>query len=369
MKPLSAEGLEITDFNELLQARPLTKQDLRDQCQKISNSGGGFNRHTAGTTGKPLNIQLSRDELAQMLAVREYCFSSIGINLGMREARVWGRDESTIKAKVRNYLLNRRVFCPTGEGAVKIVENLLGWRPEYLYGYASLLLEAADIINKHKLKVEGIRAVVCTAEAILPAQKHFLSSAFCAPVFEEYGSTEFDIIAFECNEGHLHLTNPWLVLEQESGGCLITDISRRSHSFVRYQIGDAVTLKSENCPYLHNGIVIEDLQGRSINQFAYIDFNRKFHIVEFGRALDQYMIEHNDYFGFTIIQFDYRKFQMIITKKPKSGVCYLENWLMKSLNLQLSLNEDQALNIDVTVKDIDDCSEKRTYFVQKIRQH
>lgn len=363
-QPKDAQGVAVHSLSELPDRPPMSKADLRAMSAASSTVASGFSRHTAGTTGEPTHISLSRTELAQMLAVRAYCYNKHGLKLGQREARVWGRAANSLTAKIRDFLLNRKVFYPAEDGAEETVEKLVKWSPEYLYGYTSLILEAAQIAQKKGLKPRGVKAVICTAESILPAQKKFIAEVFGAPVFEEYGSTEFDVIAFECSRGHLHLVNPWLWVEEEEDTVLITDVSRKSQSIVRYQLGDSVSLAKADCSELGSMCSIEELRGRTAQQFAYINPEQKFHAVVFGRALNTYMERTGDCFKFTVSQIDYGEFEICISIDPILGQEDFNSFLKDYLKCSLSLREEFI--IKVVVREDRAAEGKHTYFIQSL---
>ncbi|KPQ30431.1 MAG: hypothetical protein HLUCCX14_02420 [Marinobacter excellens HL-55] len=363
IRPIGSDGVEVCSLVELEQQSPLTKKELRE---RKFESQYGFSRHTAGTSGEPTNISLSKEELARMLAVRSYCYQKHGLRLGQREARIWGRAENTLGAKVRDFLLNRKVFYPAEKGAEKVVERLIDWRPEYLYGYSSLVLEAARIIVEKGMRPEGIKAVVCTAESILPSQKEYISNAFNAPVLEEYGSTEFDIIAFECKSGHLHLVNPWLWIETRKGEALISDVSRASQSLVRYRLGDSFVMSISECRSLGSQWVIKELHGRTINQFAYLSPTEKFHAVVFARAVDAYMSLFGDCFRFMVRQTNYCSFDFYLSETPSQGSEHFKAWLGSELRDKLALDSDIELEMSFFLGEGWMEKDKYTYFIQDL---
>lgn len=327
IRPKAESGQRVSSLAQLVDQKPLTKSAFRESTSNAPKTASGYSRHTAGTTGDPTHILLSREELARMLAVRSYCYRHHGIRLGQREARIWGRAEDTTAARVRDFLLNRKIFYPAETDIEDTVLKLANWRPEYIYGYTSLILEAAQVAKSKKIRTSGLKAVICTAEAVLPAQKRYISEVFGAPVLEEYGSTEFDVIAFECRNGHLHLVNPWLWVETEDGKALITDVARESQNIVRYQLGDVLEIGDSRCGSLGDDQVIHDLKGRISNQFAYLGLNFKFHAIVFGRMFDIYMTEFDDCFKFHVAQVDPYSFVIFLSVIPKKGGLHLTTWL------------------------------------------
>jgi len=362
VRPRGADGHVVSSIEEVSKQKPLTKSTFREAANSGQNKSGGFSRHTAGTTGEPTSIVLSREELARMLAVRAYCYRKHGLRLGQREARIWGRAANTFGAKVRDLLLNRQVFYPAEGDVEATVARLVSWRPEYVYGYTSLILEAAQVIKNKGLKPTGIKAVVCTAEAILPAQKRYISEAFRAPVIEEYGSTEFDIIAFECAGGHMHLVNPWLWVESDNIDVLITDVFRKSQNLVRYQLGDSLKMLVCDCEQLGDTKIIEELRGRSAKQFAFLGPDMKFHAVVFGRLIDKYMNEFNDCFNFYIRQLDIYTFEIFLSRRPERGGEYFSVWLKKEMINYFNIPEDLGFSVRAIIDGGRFNKSKNTYF-------
>ncbi|WP_341582085.1 CoF synthetase [Marinobacter metalliresistant] len=344
----------------------MSKKQLLTHCKDKQERSDllRFGRHTAGTTGEPTHVSLTREELARMLGVRDYCFRHYGVKLGQREARLWGRPKDGIKSWLKNFGMNRRVFHPVGPEAKEEVTDLLNWKPDYLYGYASLLLEAAQILASMDIEFDPPKCVVCTAESILPAQKAYISRMFKAPVAEEYGSTEFDVIAFECAEGHRHLVNPWVIIENSGDkGCLATDVSRTSQNLVRYELGDYLTLEVTGCGLLGAKEVVYQLEGRSINRFAYLSKNEKFHALQFARAVNRYQSISGEAFEFTVYQHQYGRFILETSISPKKGRLDLSAFISEYLYRVVGVR----VNITPTNEGINrEPHKKKGYFVQSM---
>lgn len=310
-RPESASGKEVRSLEELRSAPLLSKEGLRKLSEKVPASAKTFGRHTAGTTGDPTQIWLSKDELGRMLGVRDYCMSHYGLRLGDREARIWGRPQTGWKSRLKDSLMNRKVFHPLGPEALDTVKAILAYQPEYLYGYSSLILEVARLVDEHGLEVPSIKVAICTAETILPSQKAYISKMLCCSVAEEYGSTEFDIIASECRLGHRHIVNPWLLVESSGKGIVVSDVSRKTQSIIRYTQGDAIEVEDVGCEVLGSSITLTEIEGRSINRFAFVSDTEKFHAVEFARALDSYFSKVNVQFRFCVEQVDFGEFRLL----------------------------------------------------------
>jgi phenylacetate-CoA ligase len=361
-RPINAEGEEVTSLKKLFTSPPLSKQALRQQDRQLNGNNGRFGRHTSGTTGEPTHITLSRSELGRMLGVRDYCFSYYGVRLGQREARLWGRPSQGLRLRLKNFLLNRKVYCPIGDDAEKSVTSIIRWEPDYLYGYASLLLEAAALLEKNSLQFKPPRCVICTAETIMPAQKEFLARVFSAPVVEEYGATEFDILAFEDREGRRHFVNPWIVAQEKDGLLLISDVSRKSCNLINYDIGDSGTIKDSGITGIGSPHYLAALEGRSIHRFAYVDSETRFHSVDLAYAIDDFQRAENVVFNFRILQREIGVIDLYVSEAFSKDFFSLQQFIINCIRKKTG----RDIVIRVMSGDIPDDLAGKSYFVQKI---
>lgn len=352
------QGVKIDSIDSLNACMSMTKNSLLNVHGKKL---GIFKRKTSGTTGRPTTIYLKKDELSRLVGVRNYCYEKYGFSVGDREARLWKRQDDRLKGKLVNLILNRKIFHPVGKKTVSEIKKLSDWRPCYIYGYSSLVFEAAKVSEKNNIKFDSVKAVVCTAENILPAQKDYISKVFNAPVVEEYGMTEFDIIGFECKSGHLHIVNPWLIIELENDKALITDISRNLQPLVKYTVSDFIKLGLENCHELGRRSVISKVEGRSSNRFALSNSKRKFHASIFSTIFNEYMERYMDSFDFHVSQSEPGLFCVDLSTSPKRGTLHLEKFVTRKM-LEI---ENLLVEVIVSVKN-DLGNKKRSYFTQNL---
>src|SRR5690606_39016606 len=104
----------------------------------------------------------TRQQIARQLAVRAYCLEVLGIGYGEREARWWGRRDFGIGSRLRNAILNRRVFNFLDGDLELLAKELVSYRPSYIYGYSSMVLRAAQHFDQSKSKPPALKAIICT---------------------------------------------------------------------------------------------------------------------------------------------------------------------------------------------------------------
>lgn len=362
-RPIDGGGKVVLSLRDLESAIPVSKAILMER------SGSGrksqvFKRHTSGTSGKRTEVFLNREEISRMLAVRDYCFRHYGVRLGEREARIWGNTSSNYIDSIRDSLLNRKLFSVAGIDIGPVIASIKEWRPKYIYGYSSSIIKLAKYLDSNKDFIESVKLVVCTAEQILPTQKRYLSEIFDANVVEEYGSTEFDVVGFEDRSGRLRSVNPWLVLENNERTILVSDVLRKSQSFIRYEIGDVADLALEESEEFGGEIIIKSLEGRDANQFAFLDDNNTFHASEFSRAMNDYFESFSEIFDFVVVQKEIGTFQIYLNKEPECSLPCFETVYRKFLKNRVGY--DVPLTLEVR-SELSKISNKRTYFIQNVK--
>ncbi len=269
-----------TDISSYLNSHPLlTKQDfIRDN----ETRGTAFvTRKTSGSSGIPMVLTFSRQQIADQQAVRQYCYQQVGIRLGEREARFWGRKETQgLKQRIKNLILHRKLFCDMSWDE-KALYRLVAYRPSYLYGYSSMLLATAKAYQKYGITPPPLKSVICTAESIAGFQITLLEQVFKAPVMVEYGCTEFDIIAMKLN-GVYTIVNPNLIIEKIDSQLVITDVCHQELS--RYQLGDGAAF-SEKKAYYTACDNFADVNGRSQERIVYLPEGKVCHAGIFSEAM------------------------------------------------------------------------------------
>ncbi len=275
-------------------------------------------RQTTGTTGQPLDITLDRQAYAAQLAARFVRFSDLGIHVGDREARFWGRTRLSRFAAIRDRILGRKVIEITGGHANKVRENVLriaSFRPRYFYGYASMLVRAAQVWAKTDIERPSLAAIISTAETLQPFQKTYLKEVFGCPVVNEYGSSEVDIIGFECLSGRLHLETHNVLVESvpsKSGDkeLLITNLQNRLMPLIRYPIGDSGEIEYGSCECGRSGPWLSHLRGRSDAQHIKLPNGQTRHCIVFTHWADDLILKGVPVRQYRIIQEDLLRFTL-----------------------------------------------------------
>jgi phenylacetate-CoA ligase len=248
------------------------KKEIASRRDAIQNEGRGgkllFSK-TAGTTSIPFPFYRSADWDAQHRAAIFRGCSWYGVEPWTRSGHLWSispRRSLRLKNRFLDFLQNRfrqksfDLSPGTFEGFYRKAA-----RAEHLAGYAGILYEFARFVNERHPggELRGLKIVRGTSEKIYPHYQDAARSAFGQPIRSEYGAAEAGIIAFECPEGSLHITEEHVIVEVESGEIVVTNLLSHSFPFIRYRLGDYISLREGFvCPCGRKGLVIGDVTGR-----------------------------------------------------------------------------------------------------------
>ena len=245
-----------------LEALPLlTRETVRERYDDLLSEeyvGRSFKKGTSGSTGAPLKFEFSIESECWRQATRIRGYSWAGVRPGLPTFYYWASVATSRTQGLKIQLdraLRRETFVDSmtqdqlsREQALDLIRRT---KPRVIICYTQSCAQLARWILDRGARDWDDIAVVCGAEAVLPADRGALSAAF-GPVFETYGSRETMLMAAEC-EAHdgMHLSEENLVLEITSkgkavvdgkvGSVAVTDLHNRRMPFIRDDNGDLAT--------------------------------------------------------------------------------------------------------------------------------
>lgn len=276
-----------------LAALPIVrKEDLRahyerffaDPCDRSFSTWP-----SSGSTGEPFPFRLddrsiTRNTFAALARGRAWW----NIPPGARELMVWsGARDLSGSLRGRLKALGRRVswgakniqlvdtYALDGAQVERAYAEALRFQPVVSRSISSGLYRFCQLLAERGLdgRALGIRHAIFTGEAFPRAQRRFVEDVLGCKTISEYGCSELGIIAFECPEGSLHLTQENLVFEylqaegaSGAGGeaeLIVTNLNDRVAPLVRYAVGDVVVPSTRLCPCGRTAPLIESVSGRT----------------------------------------------------------------------------------------------------------
>lgn len=245
---------------------------------------------TGGSSGEPTHFYIDRVTVEHFEAARWRGLSWSGISPGSRSVMIWGNPFELSKAQEKNYYrkeryMKNRIIIPAyglkPQAMDDYVKEIEKYRPEYFYGYASALAVFSKLLLDQGKSLSFVpKAVVSTSESLYPFQRELIQKAFGCAVINEYGARDGGILAYECPQGHLHISceNAYVevvdpitklpVQQGERGLILVTDLNNYSMPRLRYALGDTVSLSEETCSCGLTLPIMNSVEGREDDTFV-----------------------------------------------------------------------------------------------------
>jgi phenylacetate-CoA ligase len=326
---------EITGIDDVKSIPFLAKKTYQSNIAEFiseQNRGKIDIRNTSGSSGIPLAVRKPREVFSRMRAVMYRYYRWYGIDIGSRQGRILGHPltlKALLQEKVQDLLLNKVRLDPAALSRKRVFRYLKGIcdKPlDYLYGYPSAMVAISDYAREaaFDLKDLGIPVIICTGENLYEWQRCRLQDDFGSKVVNEYGSSEFGIIAFECPEGNLHLSSDNLLVElvkspdhfeddiDDVAEIVITDLFNFGVPLIRYRTGDlAVPSAEQDCACGRSLPIISRIEGR-VSEMVKVPGGRIVHS-EFFHYLGDALNEMNcGVRHFKVLQLDEQSYEMQI---------------------------------------------------------
>ncbi|WP_375169920.1 phenylacetate--CoA ligase family protein [Marinobacter sp.] len=233
------------------------------------------NKTTGGSTGQPVCLAKNPMALARERCATWRGYEWAGVEVGDSQLRLWGVPHSEtdmLKSRITDLISNRRrisAFNLTDESMHQYYELAIQFRPSFLYGYVSAIVQFCNFIKRKKLPpLPSVKSVVTTSEVLSDVARKAIESILKVKVFNEYGCGEVGSIAHECEHGQMHIMADNLIVETDSepnepGEIIVTDLFNVSLPLIRYRLGDYATLTDELCPCGRTLPVVKKIHGRA----------------------------------------------------------------------------------------------------------
>lgn len=255
----------VSSIREVERLPVLTKEIIRkEKSRMLAENFSGKElqeKSTGGSTGHPLVFYRHREYLTAARMGNFRNFSLCGWRPGDPVANFWGVNSPdsyswrAFKEEVNLGLYTFNAFDAGPERFLEWLERLEVIQPVVIYGYASTVwlfsrwLESAGVAESCFCNLRG---VFLTAERLHSFQRIQIQKVFQKPVFNLYGSTEIQNIAFECRHGSIHIASDFVIVEKSletegSAPLLLTSLRNYAMPFIRYKNEDEGDLSGYSC--------------------------------------------------------------------------------------------------------------------------
>ena len=279
-KQLDSVGIkphDIKTWEDLPKLPTLSKQDLRMHfhdliANNIKLEECGISK-SSGSTGEPTTLLKDKNvgayEHAAIIRQQLAC----GIKFGERFLFV---SPDPWRPPILNYCTGfQRVWLFPKRKNLDHLSLLRNLRPTVIYGAPSYMRALARKVQGHELG-NHLKAIISSYELLDKWTRQYISDAFDAEVFDNYGSSEGGSIAWECSEHigyHINTDNVIVeilkgsepVNEGERGEIVVTYLHNQAMPLIRYKIGDVGTFTNELCPCGRKLPLMGSVKGRTVD--------------------------------------------------------------------------------------------------------
>ena len=287
-------GCEPEDFkhpDDIRMLPILEKSQVRGQEKLFLNETFDLKKcnkgFTSGTTGTPINLYATQEAFSREEAflVRLRHWAGISNPLHPRRAQFTGRNivppgQNSQRQVYWRWNLpgNALLFSTTHispETVPYYAQALRDFKPELIDGYPSALLVIARVSKRLGINLPRPRAIIVSAETLLPEYRLELEEAFGCQVYDQYAGSEPSCFWCDCEYGVMHINpeygiseiveaNGQPVQEGEAGVVLTTSFINPVMILIRYCIGD-IAIKGPNTLCLCGRLMprVERIEGRT----------------------------------------------------------------------------------------------------------
>lgn len=256
----------------------LTKENIRDNFKDIiprnSDSIPHKKSSTGGSTGDPLIYYQDNNSWSFCNANNifnwertDYRYGNKFVALGSTSLFV--SKKASFKHKIYYKLKNKiglNGVNMSDEVCKEYIDFIKKNKIRFIYGYASSVYLLAKYVIKTNQKID-IKACFTTSEVM---QEHFRESilkAFNCDIMNCYGANDGGVTAFALNNSPFNIGYNCLVRventeNENSGPALLTDLFNYAMPLINYKIGDEIELLDNINDTMHNGQLINKVNGR-----------------------------------------------------------------------------------------------------------
>jgi phenylacetate-CoA ligase len=297
--PITNKPELMDNFDQAVAVDDIRRDEVESFLHDESNLGKLYRdkyalSHTSGSQGQPLILVQTKDniELLFALQVSRGNHKPLGVGEAIKHfihparlAAVIFKPGFYATASAFSYMpagakhyLDVKVFCANDED---LPEQLADYRPTHLTAYASMLHQIARYIESGRLSLKpDLQEVVNISEKLMPQAREHYAELFGAPVLDNYSMGECLFLTNGCpSSGGMHLNADWALLEvvdeknqpvpdgEKGAKVLVTNLANYAQPIIRYEIGDIVTMATENCGCGSNMPLIKCVEGRDSDVF------------------------------------------------------------------------------------------------------
>jgi len=284
LAPGAFRGLDDLHRIPIANKSDITAQEHEALISETVNPENLILHCTSGTSGRPLRIYRSWHEERMLQQLRWKVYLTYGWRPTMKRAKMdippRKNPGRILQALNRFGLMRSRPFRSTAP-AEELIQGIADYGPDILSGYPEGIAALARACRESEGGQISPRHVCSGGGQLTQLARAQILEAFpSAPVYDVYGSTEFNLLAWQCPEtDYFHVSEEGMILEVlDEDGCPVPEGARGQvvgtalHSFamplLRMPVGDMAVRGPEACPCGAGFATLGAISGRLSDLFT-----------------------------------------------------------------------------------------------------
>ena len=227
---------------------------------------------TSGSTGSSFKILKNERCSDFQEAIYLRGLLAIGFSVFDLTTHYWYK---TYPKKFFNHfgLMNRTTVLSSEPCLKKQIQQIVKANPDVLFYFPAVLLFLSREMTPQQIKsLTKLRIIIVHAEIFTESMRTELEQKFRVPVYNMYGTTEFNRMGWECKHKRIHLDVDNTLFEfdpfpeaqdPDLRRVIVTDLHNTTFPLIRYQLGDIVRIsKNQRCKCGSHLPIIESVEGR-----------------------------------------------------------------------------------------------------------
>ena len=264
----------------LLSKSDLKNAPLESRLARGSDPAKLVFHNTSGSTGEPFTIyrRHAEEDLLQLFRVR--AARQYGMRFRDRRVDLTASQSGGPKGPLRHAAKTLRLAQVESLDITRDTSDLLREvarsKPDVLTGYPAVLLNIAREAASCREFLIRPRIVIAGGEPMDALMRSRIKHEFKAPVYDMYGTSEFNLLAWQCPESkHFHICDDNVIVEilsdgepveeGEQGEVVVTGLFSRTMPFIRYRTGDLAIKGAEVCGCGQPFSTLGAIQGRTVD--------------------------------------------------------------------------------------------------------
>ena len=256
---LKIKPTDIRSLNDFAVFPSLKREDLQNHWKDIISKNYPLDDLSKGTssgsTGVPVVYFKDNKASSAGKAAHQIGWELSGWEFGMKGLHIWGNPATVnnewkrLSSKLKVKVFNQYKFPSyqlTEKGKFdELIAYINKMKFDFIDGYTNAIYLLAEYIDRNNIMIHRPKYVLPTGENLQLFQKRLIEKVL-GMVYDEYGCSEINGIAYECEKCRkYHVLEPHVAVEfgrqmtsEGERALIITDLDNYGFPLIRYENGD-----------------------------------------------------------------------------------------------------------------------------------